>query len=354
MMDFLRHKLWLGLVVGVVGLGAGQPSLADSGGPDRQSGAELYAAHCAKCHGDSGQGALGPPLNLPDFLRVADRDYLTATMRHGRPGRVMPSFRYVLSAGQRRRIAAFIQSWQQAPDYPRPTVGEGDAQRGAKLFQKHCAQCHGYKGQGGEQPQGGKQSRDQGGSGEVVAPALNNSGFLAAASDSFIKATLQHGRSGTRMPKAGGGQLSDQQLDDLVAFMRSWQSEVDPLAQPVVEVRSDLPVAELIPLLKMSIRSHNFAFIRQTTLDEGLAEVGEKVHILHFCSFGLLDKALRTDERVGSFLPCKIAVYREGEQTVMSAINPKALSPLFGRKDLELYCSTVSERYMEIMREANF
>ena len=67
-----------------------------------------------------------------------------------------------------------------------------------------------------------------------------------------------------------------------------------------------------------------------------------------------MDKSLKTDERVGTFLPCQITVYREGGQTVMSAINPKALSPLFHKPELELYCTLVSERYLRIMQEANF
>ena len=321
------------------------------------SGEALFQEHCASCHGPEGRGGLGLPLNMDDFLRIADRDYLTATMAHGRPGRVMPSFAHILSPAERQRIADFVKGWQQGPDATLPEVGEGDPQRGAQLFQARCAECHGYKGQGGEQPRAapGHISGDR----KVVPPALNNSGFLAAATDRFIKATLLRGRADTGMPTFGAaGRLSQQEMDDLVAYIRSWEEGVDPLAQPVIEVRSDLPPDELIPLLKMAINSHNFVFIRRQTLYEGMAGEAaapeDTVHILHFCRFGMLDKALKTDERVGTFLPCQITVYREGGQTVMSAINPKALSPLFHKPDLELYCSTVSETYLQIMREASF
>ena len=322
-------------------------------GGDGASGEALYQEHCATCHGPQGKGGIGLPLNLEDFLRIADREYLVATMKHGRPGRVMPSFRHLLSGQERRRIAAFIESWQEGPEAELPDVGEGDPERGGQLFQKRCAGCHGFKGQGGTQPQ--KAPGHLAGERQVVPPALNNSGFLAAASNAFIKATMRRGREGTRMaPQAEA--LSDQQLDDLVAYIRSWEKGVDPLAKPVIEVRSDLPPKELIPLLKMAINSHNFVFIRQQTLYEDLP--GDRpenpVHILHFCSFGLLDRALKQDERVGTFLPCQITVYREGGQTVMSAINPKALSPLFHEPELELYCSLVSERYLRIMQEADF
>ncbi|HKJ71323.1 MAG TPA: c-type cytochrome [Gammaproteobacteria bacterium] len=332
------------------------PAVADEdGGGSPPGGKALFQEHCAICHGEQGKGGIGLPLHLEDFLRIADRDYLLATMTHGRPGRVMPSFQHILEPAERVRIADFIEGWQQGPEADMPTVGKGDPERGAQLFQANCSRCHGFKGQGGTQPRAapGHIGSDR----KVVPPALNNSGFLASASDAFIKATLMRGREGTPMAAFGREEeLTDQQLDDLVAFIRSWEKGVDPLAKPVIEVRSDLPPDKLIPLLKMSINSHNFVFVRQQTLYEDLPgkAPGEPVHILYFCSFSLLDEALKVDERVGTFLPCHITVYREGGQTVMSAINPKALSPLFHKPELELYCSLVSERYLRIMQEANF
>ncbi|MFP4616378.1 MAG: c-type cytochrome [Thiohalorhabdus sp.] len=324
---------------------------------EEPGGEELFKEHCATCHGPDGGGGLGLPLNLEDFLRIADREYLMETMRHGRPGRVMPGFEHLLSKEERGRIADYIQGWREGPRADLPEVGEGDPERGADLFAEHCADCHGPQGRGGTQPR--EAPGHITGEERVVPPALNNSGFLAAASDRFIKATMLRGREGTPMtPYGEAEELSDQQMDDLVAFIRGWGEGVDPLAEPVIEVRSDMPMDELLPLLKTSINSHNFVFIRQQTLYEDLPPEGEEaespVHILHFCSFGLLDKALEVDERVGTFLPCQITVYREGNQTVMSAINPKALSPLFHKPELELFCSLVSEKYLQIMQEASF
>lgn len=344
------------LALGLLAAGlAALPLSAAAQEAEAESGEALYQEHCATCHGDEGQGGIGLPLNLQDFLRTADRDYLTASIQHGRPGRVMPSFQHLLSEEERRRIADFVLSWQEETQAEMPTVGPGDPDHGGQLYQENCAECHGSQGQGGEQPR--QAPAEVSPESKVVAPALNNSGFLASASDAFIKATVKRGRGGTRMAAHGEAQgLSDTDLDDLVAFIRGWEEGIDPLAKPVIEVRTDTPVDELIPLLKMAINSNNFVFIRQQTLYEGLGGEApdQPVRILHFCSFGLLDKALKTDERVGTFLPCQITVYRDGGQTVMSAINPKALSPLFHKPELELYCTLVSERYLKIMREASF
>ena len=348
---YLRSLLALALLGGWASLAP--QALAQAS--EEATGSALYQEHCATCHGDDGQGGIGLPLNLPDFLRTADREYVAASVKHGRPGRVMPSFQHLLTEEERQRIAKFVMGWQEGDQIGLPMVGPGDPERGGRLFQQHCAECHGTQGEGGDQPKRAPEKVSP--ESKVVAPALNNSGFLASATDAFIKATIARGRGGTRMAAHGEAQgLSEKDLDDLVAFIRSWEKGVDPLAKPVIEVRTDTPVDELIPLLKMAINSNNFVFIRQQTLYEGLAgDTPEKpVRVLHFCSFGLLDKALQTDERVGTFLPCQITVYREGGQTVMSAINPKALSPLFHKPELELYCTLVSERYLKIMREASF
>ncbi len=66
---------------------------------------------------------------------------------------------------------------------------------GAKLYGRNCAACHGANGEGSK----GTgvtflRSRDL----PIMAPALHNPGFLAAATDAMIKATLLHGRKGTR------------------------------------------------------------------------------------------------------------------------------------------------------------
>ncbi|MGB7930894.1 MAG: cytochrome c, partial [Gammaproteobacteria bacterium] len=55
-------------------------------------GGQLYATHCAVCHGDKGTGGVGIPLALPSFLESVDDAFLRKTIRHGRPDRVMPAF----------------------------------------------------------------------------------------------------------------------------------------------------------------------------------------------------------------------------------------------------------------------
>ncbi|HSH28562.1 MAG TPA: cytochrome c, partial [Thiohalobacter sp.] len=165
----------LGLALTLAGPGAAEPN-----------GARLYAQMCAVCHGDAGDGGVGVPLRLPAFQAGVPDAYLEQTIRLGRPGRVMPGFDY-LSDAEVDAIVEHIRSWYdgERPEFSQAARIAGDAKQGAQLYAKHCAQCHGDQGQGG-QGTGVTFSRPR--DLPIIAPALNNPGFLAAASDAMIKA----------------------------------------------------------------------------------------------------------------------------------------------------------------------
>ncbi|MDA3868756.1 MAG: c-type cytochrome, partial [Gammaproteobacteria bacterium] len=109
-------------------------------------GKSLFSKHCSACHGTRGQGGVGVPLSLPSFINSVSDEYLKKTMRHGRPGRIMPAFAS-LSDAQVKMITVHMRSWTDAPavEYD-PTPVKGDKQHGKVLFAQHCAQCHGEEG----------------------------------------------------------------------------------------------------------------------------------------------------------------------------------------------------------------
>ena len=95
------------------------------------------------------------------------------------------------------------------------------AANGEKLYQQNCAVCHGDKGQG----RGGPMGWFTGGGGEttdLIGNQLNNQTFLAMASDEYLAGTIKKGRPGRPMP-GWEDQLSDSQIEDIIAFLRTWQ-----------------------------------------------------------------------------------------------------------------------------------
>jgi cytochrome c oxidase cbb3-type subunit 3 len=322
-------------------------------------GDELYAGHCAACHGDTGAGGVGVPLSLPSFLDSVDDNFLRKTIRMGRPGRVMPAFRR-LSDAQVEAIVRFIRGWsgKPAPDFSDKPV-HGDIQHGKQLFASYCAACHGANGEGGRGT-GVTFSRKR--DLPIIAPALNSTGFLAAASDEMIRHTLQFGREDTPMRSFLVQGLSEQDIDDLVSYVRSFEKQQPAHEEPVataiestIWAESSYTLEETIENLKDAIVSQNFILIREDTLEHGLVKEGEENPsqvILHFCNFKFLFEALGVDPRVGMFLPCRITVTEKDGKVMVAAINPLYLSRLFNNNELDEFCKKMHAVYREILEDA--
>jgi cytochrome c oxidase cbb3-type subunit 3 len=343
----MRQILWI-ILMCLLGVANGAPD-----------GGQLYMAHCAACHGDQGDGGVGVPLALPAFLESVDDSFLRTTIRLGRPGRVMPAFS-TLSDAQVDALVGHIRGWSGKPEPVfAPTPVKGDAQHGKELFAKYCASCHGEMGEGGSGT-GVTFSRRR--KLPIIAPALNNPGFLAAASDEMIKHTLEFGREGTPMRSFLVQGLSEQDINDLVSAIRSMEDSEYTGSRPevtldeaVIITESPYTLEETIENLKESIISQNFLLIRTDYLEHGLVEEGKEDKrqvILHFCNFKLLFDALAIDPRVGMFLPCRVTVVeREGKVLVMT-INPMYLSHLFNNDELDEACKQMHGIYSEILEDA--
>jgi cytochrome c oxidase cbb3-type subunit 3 len=324
-------------------------------------GSALYASHCSACHGDQGGGGVGVPLSLSSFLESVDDNFLARTIRNGRPGRVMPAFSK-LSDAQIKAIVGHIRGWSKkpAPQFSDKPVA-GDAAHGRELYASYCAGCHGAEGEGGKGT-GVTFSRRR--DLPIIAPALNNSGFLSAVSDEMIRHTLQYGREGTPMRSFLVQGLSEQDIDDLVSYVRSFEStgaaalehthSVD-ITETIISAESSYTLEETVENLKAALVGQNFILIRTDTLEHGLVPEGEenqKEIILHFCNFSFLFDALIVDPRVGMFLPCRVTVIEKDGKVMVSAINPLFLSHLFNNSELDEFCEKMYGLYNAIIEDA--
>lgn len=87
---------------------------------------------------------------------------------------------------------------------PPPAPAAGDPANGAAIFAANCAACHGENAAGG-----------------AVGPTLV-SAEMAAKDDDHYRQTLLNGIEGTAMA-AWGDRLSAQEIEDVIAFLRSLQ-----------------------------------------------------------------------------------------------------------------------------------
>ncbi len=332
----------------------GALALPAAAAPD---GAQLFAQNCAACHGLHGRGGVGVPLALPDFLATVSDEFLFTTIRNGRPGRVMPAFRS-LSDAEVRSIVAHLRSFGPAKPLAisqQPVVG--DAAHGKALFAQRCAPCHGANGEGGHGT-GVTFSRPR--DLPIIPPALNNRGFLAAASDQMIKATLMNGREGTPMVSFVKQGLSEQDINDVVSYLRTFRDAVHPWKPgnddtPVLEMESPYSVEETVENVKRAAIGRNFRIIRIQTLENGLfpeEQENKNEVIVYFCNFNFINQALALDPRVGLFMPCRVTVVERNGKVMVMAINPKYLSRLYNNADLDKPCEEMYQTYRNILDEA--
>lgn len=320
-------------------------------------GAKLYSRNCAACHGEGGVGGVGVPLSLPSFQATISDDYVRKTIRYGRPGRVMPAFDF-LSDAQVEAIVRYVRSWNPGPAATytdRPVAG--DPVRGERLFAERCANCHGAQGEGGSGT-GVTFSRPR--DLPIMAPALNNSGFLAAAPDAMIKATLMKGRQGTPMVSFLRQGLTEKDIDDVVAYVRSFEKTAPRKASttdesPIIVRRSPYDLKTTVENVKQAISNNNFFYGRVQTLDYGLVPRDqEDPHqvIVYFCNIALLNRALGVDPRIGLFLPCRVTIVERAGKVWVMSVNPEALSRLFNNSELDELCKRMRESYTTILEEA--
>lgn len=190
-------------------------------------GAELYTTHCALCHGADGEGYAAdnaPAIAFPDYLRIATDAFLETAIYDGRPGTPMSAWGEShggpFTREEARAVVGYLRSFAVgAPEDVSGIVVTGDAARGAPIYAAQCASCHGSRGQG------------------VSAPTLDNVVLHDSASDGFLRRSIEVGRPGTPM-EGYGARLSAQELDDVVAFIRTLR-RIPPPLWPI----EDLPTA---------------------------------------------------------------------------------------------------------------
>lgn len=176
--------------------------------PSASIGHTLYRSRCEVCHGDNGQGEIGPSLHNDSVLRAVSNEFLHDTIVRGRPGTAMPAWRQ-LSSEDVADVIAFLRSWQTGPAKQLASMHvSGDWENGELLFRGMCSSCHGPHAEG------------------AIGPQLINPVFLDTVSDATLVEWISQGRDGTQMRpflrgKQGAASLSASQIEDIVTFLRS-------------------------------------------------------------------------------------------------------------------------------------
>ena len=213
----IAHKRIISGLAGFVWLNIGGAAFGQTANPDMLAeGARQFEENCQPCHqADAiGEPGLAPSLTNPELLGIASDKFFMSTIRDGREDAGMPPFDF-LGQSTVRAIVAYLRSHATLPNRAEEVNAQsdahGDPRLGKQWYNYICSTCHGVAGEG----------YLAGGTGT----AIGQPGFLDKASDGFIRETIKHGRANTRMMAfqgpAGLANLSDQEIDDIIVYLRS-------------------------------------------------------------------------------------------------------------------------------------
>jgi len=349
-MKVVNSRFWSStIIILILGMLAAEGIYA---APD---GEQLYSEHCIACHGTHGAGGIGLPLIAQTLGSVTD-DYLYKTVRYGRPGRIMPAYP-TLSDAQVAALIAYLRSW--APQQEIITkAATGEAGSGETLYAKHCIACHGKDGSGGDGT-GVTFSRPR--SFGIMPPALNNPGFLKAASDSVIRHTITRGRLDTEMP-AFSDLLSAQEIDDIILYIRAFEEQQKPTASvkgPASLIfASPYDFETTVQRVREALKGNNFRVFGDRYLEQGLSDFEDQHNRntrIRFCNFENLYGMLGIDPRLGILLPCGLTVVENDDKSVdLIAMNVNAIASVFNNEQLTVLSEAMLEAILLVVEEATF
>jgi ubiquinol-cytochrome c reductase cytochrome c subunit len=171
--------------------------------PNTANGPQIFAQHCATCHGPNGQGESGAvTMAGPSLQAEHNPGWIMAAEEIG-PSH-MPSFVHLLTSEQMRAVAHYVAT--RLAVIP---VRTGNRAHGSDLFRFYCEPCHGPAVRGGD-----------------LVYAGTNAPSLAGLSPELIEGAIRMGPG--PMPAFPPAVISDHDLASIADYIRTIQQPAHP------------------------------------------------------------------------------------------------------------------------------
>ncbi len=123
-----------------------------------------------------------------------------------------------------------------------------------------------------------------------------------------------------------------------------------------IEVRTRKSPSKVGEDLKAAAQKRKFGVLHVHDVTDTLREKGvsydRQLFIYEICNPFAAKKVLDTNVRISTALPCRVAVYDDGGETVIITIRPTKLLEIFNEPTLRNVAAEVEEVFEEILEEA--
>lgn len=124
----------------------------------------------------------------------------------------------------------------------------------------------------------------------------------------------------------------------------------------IYRVKSKKTLPDVARGLEAASQRHKFGIMGTHDLKAKMKEKGVEFDrdclIFEVCNPQQAKKVLEKNVDISTALPCRISVYREGDEVVLATLKPTAMLALFETAGLESVAKEVEEAIVAMMQEA--
>ncbi|MCP5318246.1 MAG: hypothetical protein H6956_10030 [Chromatiaceae bacterium] len=134
------------------------------------------------------------------------------------------------------------------------------------------------------------------------------------------------------------------------AFLFARASVADNMIMARVPLRAEI----VLEYVKASVEEHGYTVAHLQLCDGGMKDFGYESDFYRVVFFGKVDEVRMVSARypeLVSYLPLKIAVIAEKNETLLTVLNPEALAPFFPDEALQIQLGRWQSDLMSIFQD---
>lgn len=118
---------------------------------------------------------------------------------------------------------------------------------------------------------------------------------------------------------------------------------------------TDKPFGAVLKKLEKLVPEYQFRVLANHDVRATLAEKGimrQPLNIIEVCNASFADEALKKNEQVSLFMPCRFTIYEKDGRTVVNLARPSMIAEMMPGAELEDTAGEVEKRLKKIMDAA--